>query len=43
MNSVAKFNFGKIKSKYLIIEILSYADYSDQAALYLLHSNQNMR
>jgi len=32
---IAKFRLGKIKNKYLILEILSYAEHSGQAALLL--------
>ncbi len=40
---IAKFRLGKIVSKHLILEILSFAEHSDKAALLLHKSCRRLR
>ncbi len=40
---IAKYRFGKIKNKYLILEILSFSGHSGQAAIMLYNSCRSMR
>lgn len=40
---MAVFRVGKIKSKYLILEILSYAHFDFKAVGYFFHSSSNLR
>ena len=40
---ISKYRLGKIKSKYLILEVLSFAEFSDQAALFLHKSCKTLR
>lgn len=41
--SIASFRLSKINSKYIILEMLSYADYKMRAVLYLSLSCNGMR
>lgn len=40
---LAKYRFGKIKNKYLILEVLSFAGHTGQAAHLLFSSCKAMR